>query len=184
MALARDTHCSFCGTAYPGPLSYPRTCPNCSTQVWANPLPVSIALVPVRDGAREGLLVVKRAIEPRQGFLALVGGFLEEHETWQQGAARETREETGVLVDPSSLQPFWFASSNPKPNRVLLFGVAAPLDASALPPFTTTNETTERGLVFGPEGLDALFAFPLHVEALRRYFESRGVTGPHDYVQR
>lgn len=181
MALARDTHCSHCGTAYPGPLTYPRTCPSCRTQVWANPLPVSVALVPVRDGAREGVLVVKRGIEPRQGFLALVGGFLEEHETWQEGAARETFEETGVHVDASTLAPFWFASSAPRPNRVLLFSVAAPVEAAALPPFSTTNETTERGLVYGPEGLEGLFAFPLHVEALRRFFAQRGVTGAHDY---
>lgn len=184
MALARDTHCSYCGTAYPGPLAYPRTCPQCSTQVWANPLPVSVALVPVRDDGREGVLVVQRGIEPRKGFLGLVGGFLEEHETWQQGAARETFEETGVHVDPATLQPFWFASSAPKPNRVLLFGVAAPLDVAALPPFSTTNETTARGLVYGPEGLEALFAFPLHVEALHRYFAQRGITGAHDYRPR
>ena len=64
----------------------------------------------------------------------------------------------------------------------LLFSVAAPLAAASLPPFSPTDETTERGVVLGPDGLDALFAFPLHVEAIRRFFAARGVVGPGDYT--
>jgi ADP-ribose pyrophosphatase YjhB (NUDIX family) len=171
--LTRDTYCSYCGQAYEGALSYPRRCSSCKTQVWANPIPVSVVLVPVIRGERTGLLVVRRAIEPRKGKLALVGGFLEEHETWAEGGAREIREETGVVVDSSTLEPFWFTSTAPKPNRVLLFSVAAPLDASALGPYVPNDETSERGLVFGSDGLDEVFAFPLHVEAARRFFSER-----------
>jgi ADP-ribose pyrophosphatase YjhB (NUDIX family) len=168
--LNRDAYCSYCGHAFEGPLAYPRRCSSCKTEVWANPIPVSVVLVPVIRGDRTGLLVVRRAIEPAKGKLALVGGFLEEHETWAEGGVREIREETGVEIDPSGLDPFWFTSTAPKPNRVLLFSVAAPLDASELAPYTPTNETSERGLIFGPAGLDAEFAFPLHVEAARRFF--------------
>src|SRR3954471_23258251 len=102
MTPTRDTFCSFCGTAYPTPLAYPRQCTGCKTQVWANPIPVSVVLVPVKREGRTGLLVVRRAIEPKKGKLALVGGFLEEHETWAEGGAREIREETGVNVDPTT----------------------------------------------------------------------------------
>ncbi len=183
MTATRDTFCSYCGTAYVTPLKYPRDCANCHIQVWANPIPVSVVLVPVTRAGRTGLLVVRRDIEPRKGKLAIVGGFLEEHETWQVGGAREVREETGALVDPASLKAFWFTSTEPRPNRVLLFSLAAPLDVAALGPYTRDKETSERGLVFGPGGLDDVFAFPLHAEAARRYFSERGVTGDHAYEQ-
>ena len=181
MALLRDTYCSYCGTAYETASDYPRTCPSCKTQVWANPIPVSVVLVPILHGGRIGLLVVRRDIEPRRGKLALVGGFLEEDETWQQGGAREIHEETGVVVDPGTLTTMWFTSTEPRPNRVLLFSVAASVDGE-LPPFAPNRETSERGLVFGPDGLGEVFAFPLHAEAARRYFAEHGITGPHDFT--
>jgi ADP-ribose pyrophosphatase YjhB (NUDIX family) len=152
--------------------------------VWSNPIPVSVVLQPVTEGERVGLLVVRRSIEPKKGKIALVGGFLEDHETWQQGGAREILEETGVVVDPAGLEPFWYTSTEPRPNRVLLFSLARPIEASSMPPFEASSETSERGLVFGPEGLDELFAFPLHVEAARRFFAARGLAGPHGYVPR
>jgi len=181
MARIRDAFCSYCGTRFAEPLAYPRTCGSCGVTIWANPIPVSVVLVPVIDGAQTGLLVVRRAIEPRHGKLAIVGGFLEEHETWQHGGSREVREETGATVDPDTLETMWFASSSPKPNRVLLFSIAAPIAVSALPAFHQDAETSERGLVFGPGGLEAEFAFPLHVEAARRYFAMRQITGAHAF---
>lgn len=180
---AKDTFCSFCGTKQID-AGYPKTCPSCKTPVWANPIPVSVALVPVIDGDRTGLLVVRRAIEPKIGMLGLTGGFLEEHESWQVGGAREVLEETGVKIDPASLQPLWWSSSEPKPNRVLLFGLASPIPLSALPPFHADKETSERGLVYGPGGLDQVFAFSTHITAALMYFASVGVTGPHDFQKR
>lgn len=177
----RDTFCSYCGERYRGS-AYPRTCSSCSTQVWANPIPVSIVLVPVVRSGQTGLLVVRRAIEPRKNLLALVGGFLEEHETWAEGGAREIREETNVAVDAAALTPFWFASTEPKPNRVLLFSLAPPLDVATLGPYQRNAETSERGLVFGPAGLEEVFAFPLHADAARRFFATLSITSGHDYI--
>lgn len=173
----KDSFCSCCGAAFPEPLVYPRTCPACKTTVWANPIPVSVVLVPVRDGGRTGLLVVRRGIEPGRGRLALVGGFLEAHETWAEGGARELREETGAIVDARTLVPFWFTSTAPRPDRVLLFSRAEPVERSAIAPFSPNHETLERGLVFGPRGLEGEWAFPLHVEAARRFFAEIGVDG-------
>jgi ADP-ribose pyrophosphatase YjhB (NUDIX family) len=178
----RDTFCSYCGTAYTPPLAYPRSCASCKTQVWANPTPVSVVLLPVLQGGRTGLLVIRRGIQPGLGKLALVGGFLEEHETWAEGGARELHEETGATIDAATLTPFWFTSTEPRPNRVLLFSVASPVEATALAPFAPDHETTERGLVFGPAGLSDAFAFPLHVTAAKRFFEARGITGDHAYA--
>jgi ADP-ribose pyrophosphatase YjhB (NUDIX family) len=182
MAKVRDAFCSFCGTAHASS-TYPRTCPNpaCAMTIWANPIPVAVALVPVTHGGRRGLLVVRRGIEPARGKLALVGGFLEEHERWQAGAAREVREETGVVIDESRLEPFHYVSTEPKPNRVLLFSVAAAVEAP-LPPHVPNAETAERGAIFGLGGLDREMGFPLHLEAARRWLEREGMTGPHDYT--
>jgi ADP-ribose pyrophosphatase YjhB (NUDIX family) len=185
MSLERDTFCSFCGAAYPTEptaRTYPRTCTSCRTVVWANPIPVSVVLVPVVKEGRTGLLVVRRAIDPGKGKLAIVGGFLEEHETCAEGGAREVVEETGVVIDPKTITPLYFVSTSPRPNRVLLFSIAAPVDSEGLAPYVGDKETSERGLVFGPDGLDAVFAFPLHAEAARRFFQERQITGDHAYV--
>jgi hypothetical protein len=53
---------------------------------------------------------------------------------------------------------------------------------SALGRFRPDKETSERGLVFGPSGLEEVFAFPLHAEAARRFFRGRGIEGKHGYV--
>lgn len=181
MPPTRDTFCSFCGTRYEDSSRYPRRCGSCGVQVWANPIPVGVLLQPVRHAGEVGLLVLRRGIEPRKGMLALVGGFLEEHESWQQGCAREAKEELDLAVDPRGLRPFWFVSSAPRPHRVLLFAVADLLESSALGAFAASEEATERGLVYGVEGLEEHFAFPLHLEAARRFFEERGVRGAHRY---
>jgi ADP-ribose pyrophosphatase YjhB (NUDIX family) len=176
--MTRDAFCNACGTKFPEPLAYPRTCVTCGTQIWANPIPVAVALVPV-DG---GLLAVRRGIPPGVGQLALVGGFIEDHETWQAGCAREVFEETSVVVDPTTIELLWLASTQPKPNRILIFGVAAPV--AQLPPFQPNAETLERGVIYGPGGLDTDFVFSLHAEAARRYFAARGITRHHAFAPR
>ncbi len=182
--MIANAFCHFCGTRFDEASSYPRTCSGCKTQIWANPIPVCVALVPILDGAETRLLAIRRAIPPGVGKLALVGGFLEEHEDWRTGCAREVREETSLVIDPAGLEPFWFASSAPKPNRVMLFALAAPVPVSALPQFAADHETSERGLIHGPGGLDEDFAFSTHVEAAKRFFSSRGIDGPHAFRPR
>jgi ADP-ribose pyrophosphatase YjhB (NUDIX family) len=189
--LVRDSFCNYCGTKYPEPLTYPRTCPGCATQVWANPIPVCVALVPIVTAEGTGLLTIRRAIPPGIGpgagqlalapALALVGGFLEDHESWQVGCAREVREETGIVIDPAKLEQLWWVSSSPKPNRVLLFSVAEALDERGVQPFVADHETSARGVIYGPGGLDEVFAFSLHAEAARRYFSARGIDRAHGY---
>ena len=115
--------------------------------------------------------------------LALPGGFLEEHEPWNIGAVREAREETGVEIDPDLEQLVW-RSSQPRPNRLLLFSVARPVDIAAFPAFEADAETQERGVIFGPDGLDDEFAFDLHVEAARMFFARTRTTGPHAFARR
>jgi ADP-ribose pyrophosphatase YjhB (NUDIX family) len=179
--MIRDAFCNFCGTKFPEPLAYPRTCTGCGQQIWANPIPVAVALVPV-GLAGDGLLAIRRGIPPGIGKLALVGGFIEAHESWQVACARELVEEANITIDPASLRVLWVASSEPVPNRVLIFAVSEPV--TELPPFVANAETLERGVIYGPGGLDTDVAFPTHVAAARRYFASRGIAGNHAFAAR
>lgn len=172
--MIANSFCGYCGAAFADTHAYPRRCTRCGAETWSNPVPVAVALVPIVVDGETGLLVVRRAIPP-VGTLALVGGFVEDHETWQVGAARELREEANVVVAPATLTPTWFASTEPKPNRILLFASAPPIEAAALPRFEPNSEASERAVIFGPGDATDALAFPLHTEAARRYF---GRSGP------
>ena len=50
------------------------------------------------------VLMCRRSQHPALGSWSIPGGFLECGETLQQGAARETFEETGVVIKPDALQ--------------------------------------------------------------------------------
>ncbi len=179
----RHMFCSDCGTGYENIKTYPRTCSKCSTILWANPVPVVVTMVPVLTDGPMGLLVIRRAIEPMLGKIALPGGFLEEHETWEEGSSREIHEETSIVVDPTTIRSEHFASSHPRPNRIMLFSVAEPIRLVDCPPFEKNNETSERGLVFGPRGLSDIFSFPRHLDAVQKFFHKRDAYGDHNYTQ-
>ncbi|GGH09358.1 NUDIX domain-containing protein [Silvibacterium dinghuense] len=55
----------------------------------------------VLDGER--VLLIRRGKEPMKGQWSLPGGALEVGETLAQGAQRETREETGLEVEPLAM---------------------------------------------------------------------------------
>lgn len=164
MTPKRDSHCSFCGAAFAEGLAWPRTCAACQSVSYKNPLPVACVLLPVIDGDRRGLLLIRRGIPPQIGKLAVPGGFIGVGESWQVAGARELFEETRVRIDPETIKDFRVLSA--PDGTVLIFGEAPAIDASALPPFTPTDETTERPVVFAPEPL----AFPLHTRVVEELF--------------
>jgi ADP-ribose pyrophosphatase YjhB (NUDIX family) len=97
--------CSRCGAALSyGPLPAETrdrlACPSCGFIAYVNPRLV-VSTIPVTgDG---DLVLLRRAIEPGYGAWAQPGGFLEIDETAQEGAVRETLEETGLIVEPTAL---------------------------------------------------------------------------------
>lgn len=160
----KNSHCSYCGAKFLENFSFPVTCNNCSQITYSNPIPVAVILLPVDNG----ILLVRRGIEPAKGKLALPGGFIETGETWQEGGARELREEAGVIIDPNTVKEFMVHSAND--NRlVLIFGLAKSLKSSELQPFTPTEEAPERVILGKPEEL----AFELHTLAVAEWFRKR-----------
>lgn len=167
MATDQDTHCSRCGAPYPpGSTDWPRRCAACGAAAYRNPLPVAVALLPVRtpEGST-GLTVVRRTIQPRRGLLALPGGFVDHGETWQQAVTRELAEETGIPADPHQVV-LADALTDTDDGYLLLFGLLPALDLADLPPSTPTDETDGWQLLTTPADL----AFPLHTRAARTWF--------------
>ncbi|BAU81846.1 mutT protein [Streptomyces laurentii] len=159
------SHCSACGTRYPDGLGWPRTCAACGTTAYRNPLPVAVALLPVTDPRRPtALVVITRAIQPQSGLVALPGGFVDHAEDWHEAVVRELREETGIEAAAGDVR-LADALSSPG-GHLLLFGLLPPRPAAALPPSVPTDETSGHHLLYGPQEL----AFPLHTEAVRRFF--------------
>ena len=156
----KNSHCSYCGQPFEGAAPWPRKCANCGRTTYLNPTPVSVVLLPVD----RGLLTVRRDVEPGRGKLALPGGFIELGESWQEAGAREMFEETGITISAQEIEDFRVLSA--PDGTVLIFGLARPTSASALPPFQANHETTELVVINEPQEL----AFPLHMQAVELYF--------------
>ncbi len=163
----KNSHCSYCGAAYAVDLPWPRTCASCDAISYLNPLPVAVLLLPVDYG----VLVVRRATPPRLGQWALPGGFIDQGESWQAAAARELREEAGIIVDPAEVR-LLDALSAPD-GTVLIFGTALPRRACELPAFAAGAEVSQRKVLARPEPL----AFPLHIAVVERWFAERSAAG-------
>ncbi|MFG2824613.1 NUDIX domain-containing protein [Kitasatospora sp. NPDC048365] len=162
-----NTHCHFCGTTYPpGTDGWPRACPACAGISYRNPLPVTVALLPVRmpDGDTR-LTVIRRTIEPGYGELALPGGYIDYGESWQQAAVRELREETGILADPAEVS-LVATDSDTRGGFLCLFALLPARDLDALPPSAPTDETDGWQLAT----VDTPLAFPFHTRVARSWF--------------
>jgi ADP-ribose pyrophosphatase YjhB (NUDIX family) len=96
--------CSQCGSRVaqripPGDHLPRFVCDACGTIHYQNPR-VVVGCVPEHEGR---ILICKRAIEPRLGYWTVPAGFMENGETLQQGAARESQEEAMADVEIGSL---------------------------------------------------------------------------------
>ena len=160
--LQAFSHCSWCGAAYAPDQAWPRLCAACGHANYRNPLPVSVVLLPVDDG----LLTVRRAIEPRRGQIALPGGFINLGESWQAAGVREVFEETGIVLNLAEIQDFWTRSA--PDGTVLVFGLAQPRRSADLPTFVANPETSELVVIRAAQTL----AFPLHTAAANAWFQS------------
>ncbi len=160
------SHCHYCGAAYAEPSARPQSCSVCGQKNYFNPTPVAVVVQPVDDG----LLLIKRAQGHGKSLLAFPGGYVDLNETWQEAAARELKEETGISINPADLEIFDIQSGGIAKNRLMIFGLSkVPLTSAELPPFIPNAEVSQRLVVNTPVAL----AFNTHEQVLVRYFKTK-----------
>lgn len=179
---SRMFFCSNCGTrvvektpAGDNRLRY--VCDACDTVHYQNPKIVA-GCIPTLDNR---LLLCQRAIEPRYGLWTLPAGFMENEESTEQAAIRETQEEACATVDGLELYGVFsiphisqvymmfranLADENFKPGResldVRLFQEhEIPWDELAFPVVKTTLEHYFMDVSNN--------CFPVHVENILRH---------------
>ena len=135
-------------------------CPECNKIFYTNPNMI-VGAICIRD---EKILMAKRNIHPRKGLWTLPAGFMENAETLQAGALRETMEETGSVA--KAIMPYTMFSL-PHINQVHLFYLADLLDDN----FGPTTESMEVRLFSEDEILWDELAFPTVERTLKYYLE-------------
>ena len=158
-------YCPSCATPLDRRES-PVKCAACGFQYYLNTTCATAALLVRPDGLA---LFIRREKEPRKGFLAMPGGFIDEGETAEQGVRREFLEEVGF--EPRGID---FLCSHP--NTYFYQGTTYPV----LDFFFVARATGEEN----PQALDAVasvhwldpmtvhpaeIAFPSMVHALQVY---------------
>jgi ADP-ribose pyrophosphatase YjhB (NUDIX family) len=167
--------CSQCGAAVelkiPEGDDRPRhVCVSCHTIHYSNPKVVTGCIPEWGDQ----LLLCRRAIKPRHGYWTLPAGFMENGESVQEGAARETWEEAQAKVQVTDL---YTTFNLPHIDQVYMLFRGRLL----APEFGPGPESLEVKLFNEDEIPWDELAFPVVAETLRIYFadRKRGEFGHH-----
>ncbi len=91
-------------------------CPQCGWVHYINPKPSSVAFVYHEDD----ILFIKRGAPPSKGSWALPSGFVEPHESPEEAALRELREETGIRGSVRNLIGVYTQPTTPYGNVLLI----------------------------------------------------------------
>lgn len=161
--------CSICGTSVswvvPADDNRERhVCDNssCKTVHYQNPKVITGCLPTWGDK----VLLCKRAIEPRHGYWTLPAGFLENGETTEEGAFRESWEEAKASLQSASLYTLF---DLPYINQIYFFYRAELADQN----FGAGEESLDVRLFSEDEIPWAELAFPVVEDTLKYYFEDR-----------
>jgi len=159
--------CSHCGNsvyiAIPEGDNRPRhICDSCGTIHYQNPRIIAGCLPVFEDK----VLLCRRAIEPRLGFWTLPAGFMENGESTEEAALRETYEEAVAEVE---IQSLYTVTSILHVNQVQMFYLAH----MPKPEFDISSESLEVALFAEDEIPWDELAFQTIRNALRFYFDDR-----------
>ncbi len=160
-------YCSECGQ--PVSLQIPQgdnrercVCRHCGQIHYENPKIVTGCLPLWNDR----VLLCKRAIEPRRGLWTLPAGFMENGESMQQGAIRETREEACARIEIKQLYTLF---NLPQINQVYVFFIGSLIDEN----FAPGEESLETALFDEPQIPWEHLAFAVVRETLSHFFADR-----------
>jgi len=160
-------YCSHCGQTViykiPDDDNRPRfVCESCKTIHYQNPKIVA-GCIPVW---KDKVLLCRRAIDPQYGLWTLPAGFMENDETVQQAAVRETLEEANAKVD---LQELYTLLNLPHVSQVYMMFRSQLLDLN----FKPGVESLETRLFSKDEIPWDKIAFKTIKYTLRFYFGDR-----------
>ena len=159
-AGAAFSHCSYCGHRFADGAGWPRRCGSCANVSYRNPVPVAVLAVPVED---LGVLMVRRTEAPVG--LALPSGYIEYGERWQDAAARELAEETGIRVEADAIRELKVCSG--EDGTLLVFCTSPPITSAELAAFSPSPEASELVVVDTPRD-DVVFPLDAEVIAMLR----------------
>lgn len=159
--------CSHCGASVSliipaGDDRERHVCSQCQTIHYQNPRIITGTLPIFGDQ----VLLCKRAIEPRSGYWTLPAGFMENGETTEQGAARETWEEAHAKVEITSLYTIF---NLPQINQVYFFYLAHMPEAQ----FSSGIESLQVELFSEAKIPWQQLAFPVVKKTLQHFFNDR-----------
>jgi ADP-ribose pyrophosphatase YjhB (NUDIX family) len=138
------------------------TCDQCGTIHYSNPNIVAGCIAEHEDA----IILCQRAIEPRRGLWTLPAGFMENNETVEEGAMRETLEEANAHVDRLQLYAMY---SIPHISQVYMMFRSRLLNTD----FGPGAESLAVELFREHEIPWDEIAFPVIRETLQRYFEQK-----------
>ncbi len=159
--------CSSCGAEValmipPGDNRQRFVCKTCGEIHYQNPKMVT-GCIPVWE---DRVLLCRRAIKPRYGRWTLPAGFMENEETAQEGAARETLEEANARV---KVEQLYTTFNLPHISQVYLLFRAPLTDLD----FSPGTESLDVALFAENEIPWEELAFPVVFETLKYYFEDK-----------
>ena len=137
-------------------------CPSCNHIHYVNPK-VIVGCIPIWE---DKILMCKRGIEPRKGYWTLPGGFMEMDETTEQGALRETWEETRARAEIVKLHGVY---NIPQISQIYFFYLANLL----APDYETTFESIEIRLCEKKDIPWDQLAFKVVDLALKQYVDDK-----------
>ncbi|MBL4794321.1 MAG: NUDIX hydrolase [Pseudomonadales bacterium] len=161
-------YCSACGSdkielrTPQGDNRQRHVCGNCDIIHYDNPRIICGTLPLVGDK----VLLCSRAIEPRKGKWTLPAGFMENGESTQEGAMRESWEEALAKVDVDGLYAIF---DLPQLNQVYMFYKGQVINGE----FGVGEESLEVALFSEEEIPWDELAFPTITRTLKHYFADR-----------
>lgn len=160
-------YCSGCGeevvVKVPEGDNRPRfVCESCETIHYQNPRIIAGA-IPVYG---DKILLCKRAIHPRKGFWTLPAGFMENEETVEQAAQRETFEEAQAKIENLQL---YTVMSLPHISQVYMLFRSEMVDGT----FAPGEESLETELFDEVDIPWEDIAFPTMSRTLKYFFQDR-----------
>jgi 8-oxo-dGTP diphosphatase len=135
-----------------------RVCPGCGFIFFRDPK-VATGVLVEQDGK---VLLVQRAVDPKQGWWCIPSGFIEYDEAPEEAALRECKEETGLEVRLIGLLDVYHYRSDFRGSGILIVYQAEVVGGELRP-----GDDASEARFFDPDQLPREIAFASNCEALR-----------------